>query len=147
MVHALEKTKRLLRTDGVLIDIHPVPGAPVIEVRSGERVVLAEPSPSYDYDDDLRNADQALAWVVQDGIFRLEARREFEFVTYASTISELRGFFAVAGAYEEGRPDEGLASRIAELDQRIDRLMRDLGAEAEIAHRERVLMARLTPVR
>lgn len=59
MVHALEEIKRLLRPDASLIDIHPLREAPIIQVHSAGGVVFAEPSSGYDYDDDLRHADDA----------------------------------------------------------------------------------------
>lgn len=147
MVHALERIRALLRPDGALIDIHPVRGAPLIEVHSAEGVLLAEPSPAYDYDEDLRHAEDALAWAVEHGTFRLDRSREFEFVTYAASIVELRDFFAVAGAYDEGPADAGTRARMDELDARVEEAMRTLGKEAEVAHRERARMTRLIPVR
>lgn len=145
MVHALEKIRALLSPDGVLIDIHPARGAPTIEIRSAVSVLFAEPSPAYDYDDDLRHADEALAWAVEHGVFRLGGTRGFDFVTYADSIAELRGYFAVAEAYEEERRDAGIQARMDELDARVEEAMRAASEDAVLAHRERARMARLTP--
>lgn len=145
MVHALEKIRSFLRQDGVLIDIHPVRAAPSIEVRSRDRVLLAEPSPAYDYDDDLRHAEDALAWVVEHGIFRPDRSAEFGFATSAASIAELRGFFAVAGAYDQEPRDPDIQARIVELDARIEEAVRAAGAAVLIVHRERARMTRLIP--
>lgn len=147
MVHALEKIRVLLRTDGTLIDIHPVREAPLIEVHSADGIRFAESSPSFDYDDDLRYADNALAWAVEHAVFRLDRSHEFEFVTYAASVVELRDFFAVAGAYDQEPREGGTQARIDELDARIEKAMQALGEEAEVAHRERARMTRLIPVR
>src|SRR6266496_2338173 len=101
MVHALEEIKRLLRRDACLIDIHPVREAPIIEVRTTDEVLFAEPSASYDYDDDLQHTEDALVSAVERALFVLDGSHEFEFVTIASSVVELHDFFAVSGAYEE----------------------------------------------
>ena len=72
MVHALEDIQRLLRPDGCLIDIHPVLEAPLIEVYQGVRVLFVEPYPGYDYEEDLRQAEDALAQIVQRRLFVVE---------------------------------------------------------------------------
>lgn len=82
MVHALEGIERLLRPDGSLIDIHPVLEAPLVEVHTGGGVAFAESSPSYDYEEDLRQAEDALARIVQRGIFVTDRGHEFDFLTY-----------------------------------------------------------------
>jgi hypothetical protein len=145
MVHALEQIKRLIRSDGVLLDIHPARVTPTIEVHAAGRIVLAEDSPDFDYDDDLRSADDAVAWAIQHRVFALDRGHEFEFVTYASTIAELRDFFAVAGAYDQRERDDATQRLVDELDARIDAAMRGAGDGAEVAYRERARMARLLP--
>ena len=60
MVHALEKFQRLLKSDGCLIDIQPLIEAPLIKVFQGNTAVFVEPDPSYDYEEDLRQADAVL---------------------------------------------------------------------------------------
>jgi hypothetical protein len=77
MVHALEEVLRLLKSDGCLIDIQPLIEAPHIKVFQGNSVVSVEPDPSYDYEEDLRQADAALTQVIQRGLFLIEERSEF----------------------------------------------------------------------
>lgn len=101
MVHALEEIRRLLRHDGTLIDIHPVREAPSIEVHSSARVSFVEPDPGYDDDEEVRHAEDAIARVVKRGLFVVDRSCEFEFVTYGSSVAELRDYMARADAYDE----------------------------------------------
>jgi hypothetical protein len=147
MVHALEEIKRLLRRDACLIDIHPVREAPLIEVRTADEIRFAEPSASYDYDDDMRHAEDALAWAIERGLFVLDRSHQFEFVTIAASVVELRDFFAVSNAYEEGPLDEATDARVEALYARVEAVMRTSGENARVVHRERARMTRLDPVR
>ena len=144
MVHALEEIKGLLRPDASLIDIHPLREAPIIEVHSAGRVVFAEPSPGYDYDDDLRHADDALMWAVDRDLFVLDRSHEFDFVTYASSVVELRDFFAVVGAYDESPRDQDTQVQVDELYAQVEAVMTSSGEKAKVSHRERARMTRLT---
>lgn len=146
MVHALEEIKRLLRRDGCLIDIHPIRQAPLIEVRTAEGVLFTEPSASYDYDDDLEHAEDALTWAIEHALFVLDRSHEFEFVTISSSVVELRDFFAVSGAYEDNPRDEATDAQVQELYARVEDVMRTSGENTHVAHRERARMARLIPV-
>jgi len=147
MVHALEGIRRLLRPDGSLIDIHPVLGAPLVEVHRGDGVAFAESSPSYDYEEDLRHAEAALARIVERGMFVTDRSHEFDFLTYGSSVAELRDFMAEVGAYD-GRPeDDAVVAGKAELYARVDEVMRASGDRVEVAFHEKARMTRLTPVR
>ena len=146
MVHALEEVKRLLRRDACLIDIHPVREVPIIQVRTADEVFFAEPSTSYDYDDDLQHAEDALASAIERALFFLDRSHEFEFVTIASSVTELRDFFAVSGAYDQDPLDETTESRVQELYDRVDEVMRTSGDHARVVHLERARMSRLDPV-
>jgi len=147
MVHALEGIKGLLRLDGTLIDIHPVLHAPSIEVRSAGRVSFARPDPGYDYEEDVRHAEDAVALVLKRGLFVMDRSREFDFITYGSSVAELRDFMAQTGAYDESPPDKAVVARQAELYARVEEAMSDSGEEPEVAYHERGRMARLTPAR
>ena len=147
MVHALEGINRLLRHDGSLIDIHPVLEAPLVEVHEGGRVAFAESSPSYDYEEDLRQAEDALARIVERGMFFRDRDHEFDFLTYGSSVAELRDFMAEAGAYDDRPEDDAVVARKAELYARVDEIMGASGDRAEVAFHERGRVARLTRVR
>jgi SAM-dependent methyltransferase len=144
MVHALEEIHRLLRPDGVLIDIHPALDAPVVEVRANGRIVVTEPYPRA-HGDDLGQAEQALAEIVRRGMFAEEAVRAFEFMTYASSVAELREFFEEVGAYDMSPIDDEIAARRDAMYTRVEEVRRRTSESAEIGFREPTRMSRLVP--
>jgi len=146
MVHALKEIHRLLRPNGTLIDIHPVLEAPLIEVSQGGRVLFAEAFPFHDYDD-YRQADDALAQIVERRLFVIERSGKFDFLTYGSSVAELRDFMAKANAYDDRPKDEAVAAREAELAARVEEIMQAAGEGVEVTHHERARIARLKPVR
>ena len=143
MVHALEEIHRLLRPDGSLIDIHPILEAPLIEVFQGGKVLFAEPIPVRDYED-YRQAEDALAQIVLRRLFVIVHSGEFDFLTYGSSVAELRDFVAEANAYDDRPKDAAVATREAELAARVEEIMQAAGEGAEVAYHERGRIARLT---
>jgi hypothetical protein len=144
MVHALEEIHRLTRPAGTLIEIHPALEYPFVEVRSNGELVFSEDDPAFDYEEDSRHAEAAVATVVGRGVFVLEERRRFELRTHASSVKELRDYWAVYDAYDPEEKEEALARRQDEMYARAhDVLERSPGAE--IAYVEPATMSRLTP--
>ncbi len=146
MVHALEEIHRLLRPDGYLIDIHPVLGAPSIEVRRGAELLFAEAGPDY-WVEDYRQADHALAQITQRHLFVVERSGEFDFLTYGSSVSELRDFLTEASAYESRPKEEAPVGWDADLTARVEAALQAAGEGAEVVYHERARIARLKPVR
>ena len=145
MVHALEEIHRLVRPTGTLIEIHPALEVPFVEVRADGDVVFSEADPGFDYEDDLRHAEAAVATAVAAGLFVRDASRRFELRSYASSVRELRDQWAVAGAYDPEVKDERLARRQEEMFARAhDVLERSSGAE--LIYVEPATISRLTPV-
>ena len=148
MVHALEQIHRLLTPGGALIDIHPVPQAWLAEVHQGGRVLFSEPWRDHDYcDEDVVHAQDALAQVIQRRVFAVERRAEFDFLTYGSSVAELRDFLLKESAYKEGPEDEAEEAAKAELYSRVEGSWHGAGDGAEVARRERARIARLRPLR
>lgn len=147
MVHALREIHRLLRPDGALIEIHPVVGAPTVEVREGGLLAFAEDDPGYDYEDDLRSAEDAVDRVIEAGVFVLDRSREFELRTHSSSVAELRDHFAVSGAYDADPKDEQLLALQADLYGRVEQVMRTSDRLAEVVYCESARMTRLRPRR
>ncbi len=145
MVHALENIHRLLKPDGSLIDLHPFAEAPLIEIHQGGKVAFTEPMPVYAVED-IHQAENALAHVIQHRWFAIERASEFDFRIYASTVIELRDFLAEAEAFADSPPDEEAAAQEKELAAYVEGLMRAAGAGAEVASHERVRIARLAPL-
>ncbi|HLC04325.1 MAG TPA: hypothetical protein VJK02_14920 [Anaerolineales bacterium] len=147
MVHALEEIRRLLRPHGTLIDIHPVQEAPFFEVRQQGRVLFAEPEPGYDCDEDVHQADKALARVLKRRLFSLELRREFDFLTYGSSVQELLDFLDEASAFHEGEGiDERESAEEQVLYNRLEEQQRSAGAGVQVVMHERARITRLRPI-
>jgi SAM-dependent methyltransferase len=144
MVHALEETHRLLRPDGVLIDIHPARDAPLVEVHADGRIVVTETYPRA-HGDDIVQAEEALAEIVRRRVFAEEAFRAFEFMTYGSSVAELRAFFEEVGAYDTSPIDGQIAARRDAMYARVEEVRRRTGKRAEIGFRESTRMSRLVP--
>ena len=145
MVHALEEIHRLLKSDGRLIEIHPVLESPLIKVYRGNTVLFVEPYPGYDYEDDLRHAEDALVQVIQHRLFVIERSNEFDLITYASSVAELRDFWAKAGAYDDSPKDEEVEAREEELYARVEAFMHAAAGGAKVALHERARITRMNP--
>jgi SAM-dependent methyltransferase len=142
MVHALEEIHRLLRPGGMLIDIHPQQEAPLLKVVRSGRLLFSEPVPGHDAED-YRRADEAVARVVRRGLFALERTAEFDFLTYAGSVSEMRKYLEESNAYEEPAKDRRRAAKEAELAARVEQVMRTGGRGAKVVHDERTRINRL----
>lgn len=144
MVHALEEIRRLLKPDGYLIDIHPIREAPLIKVSRGEKLLFVEPDPGYDYDADIRHAEDALDEVVRRGSFFIERRGEFDLITHSLSVPELRDFFAIIGAYSDNLKEDEMLARQDEVFARVNQILQN-AAGAEIEYHERARITRLNP--
>jgi len=144
MVHALEKAQRLLKSDGRLIDIQPLIEAPLLKVYQENNVVFVEPDPSYDYEEDLRQADAALTQVIQRGLFVIEERSEFDFLTHGSSAPELLAFWGKASA-DDDISEAPAEQRIKEVYARVEEIRQAAGQGAEVVLHERARIIRLTP--
>ena len=145
MVHALEEIRRLLRAAGTLLEIHPaVDEPPFVEVRTDGQLLFGENDPAFDYEEDLRDAEAAVATAVERGMFTIEDRRRFELRTYAASVVELRDHWALVGAYDPEEPEETLMRRRDEMYARAHRVL-ERSPSAEIVYVEPATMTRLTP--
>ena len=137
MVHALEKIYRLLKPDGMLIDIHPVPEPPSIEARIGDRTIsagwLKERNDYVEYD----QADEALAQAVARGLFAVERQGAFTFILHGDTVEELREY--LADEWQDASIDDITAMRAEEVLSTPER-------DKEVIVRESVRIARLRPI-
>lgn len=146
MVHALEEIHRLLKPNGCLIEIHPDLEAPLFKIYQGSSIVFLAPDPNYDYEDDLLQAEDALEQVVQRRLFAIERSAEFDFLTYGSSVAELKDFWAEAGAYDETPKADAVAAQAEELYARVEEVMLTLGQGVEAALHERARINRLRPI-
>jgi hypothetical protein len=143
MVDALEEIHRLLRRSGTLIEIHPVHGA-WVEVHAGADVAFVESDPGFDPDDDLGATERALSAIVRRGRFVIARSQEFDFLTYASSVSELREYFAMVGGYGPG-PTASVTRLRDRLYGRAVEVLDRAGDDAELVYRERVRISQLIP--
>lgn len=144
MVHALEEIHRVTRPAGTLIEIHPALEFPFVEVRSKGELPFSEDDPGFDYEEDSRLAEAAVATVVSRGVFVLEESRRFELRTHASSLKELRDHWAVADAYDPEEKEETLARRAEEMYARAHEVL-ERWPSAELVYVEPATMSRLTP--
>ena len=145
MVHALEELHRLTRPAGTLIEIHPAAREfPFLQVRSDGEPFFSEDDPGFDYGDDSRHAEAAVATVVNRGVFVLEESRRFELRTHAASLQELRDHWAVADAYDPEEKEETLARRREEMYARAVKVL-ERSPDAELVYVEPASISRLTP--
>jgi hypothetical protein len=144
MVHALEEIHRVTRPTGTLIEIHPALEFPFFEVRSNGELLFSENDPGFDYEEDSRHAEAAVATVVGRGLFVLEESRRFELRQHASSLNELRDHWAVADAYDTEEKDETLARRAEQMYVRAQEVL-ERSPGAEFVYVEPATISRLTP--
>jgi hypothetical protein len=144
MVHALEEINRMTRPAGTLIEIHPALEFPFLEVRSNGGLHFSENDPGFDYEEDSRHAEAAVATVVRRGLFVLDESRRFELRTHASSLKELRDHWAVADGYITEKKDEALARRAEEMYARAGEVL-ERSPGAELVYVEPATISRLTP--
>jgi len=146
MVHALEETRRLLKPDGVMVNILPVPEGYFIEVHHDGRIPFAERKRETLSEDILR-AEAAIKQVLDRGLFVIDQKDEFDFRTYGSSVSEVRAYWEEQNAYEEEPKAKVVLAREEYLYAQVEEILDELEEGAEVAIRERVRIARLSPVK
>ncbi len=119
MVRALEKVHRLLKTDGELIDIHPMFDPPAFEVRVGEKKFPVGWLRETDDYEEYELADEALAEVVTRGLFAIERLGTFSFITHADSAAELRQY--LIDNWKDAIIDEVIFAHAAEMFNSIER--------------------------
>ena len=146
MVHALEETRRLLKLNGVMVNILPVPEGYFIEVHHDGRILFAERKRETSCEDVLR-AEGAIKQVLDRGLFVIDQKDEFDFRTYGSSVSEVRAYWEEQNAYEEEPKTKDILAREEYLYAQVEEILDELGEGAEVVIRERVRIARLNPVK
>jgi SAM-dependent methyltransferase len=146
MVHALEEIHRLLKPDGMLIDIHPIPEGYLIKALTGDRIFFAEPK-RHTCSEDVLHAEAALAESVDRHLFTVDRSAEFDFLTYASSVRELRDYWEELNAFEDDPVDEASIAREEDLYAQVEEIIQNSRPGVEVAIHERVRVARLRPVK
>ena len=146
MVHALEETRRLLKLDGVMVNILPGPEGYFIEVHHDGKILFAVRKRET-LSEDVLLAEAAIKQILDRGLFVIDQKDEFEFRTYGSSVSEVRAYWEEQNAYEEEPKAKGILAREEYLYAQVEEILDELGEGAEVVIRERVRIARLSPVK
>jgi hypothetical protein len=93
MVHALQLSHRILRPNGLLVNIHDLPTPHVIEIRSPETTHKVGWVDRDDFANTLASLS-GLAQVVADGQFLLEDQRDFDYNVSVDSLSEFQRWMA-----------------------------------------------------
>lgn len=102
-MHVLRQIHKALRPDGVLVDVHPQPEHPRVEVVRAEGSVRVGTIDWTEDNREIRAARRRLSAVQRQGLFRLERRRMFD----------LRAYHDSVDAWLEYRRERGATSPIA----------------------------------
>ena len=145
MVHALEEIHRLMKPDGMLINIHPVSEGYFIKVIQGESVLFAERKRETCSEDVIR-AEEAIAQVVEHTIFAVDLDTEFDFLTYASSVPDLRTYWEEQTAFDDRPDDEAVVEREEKLFTQVEEIMQRSGEGTQVAIHETVRIMRLKPL-
>ena len=144
MVHALETIHTLLKPDGALIDIHPVPEGYLIKVFQGGQTLFAERKRDT-LSEDVLAAEEAIAIVLKRGLYTLEKAEEIDYLTYSSSTNELQEYWAEQSSFDDRPVDAAIATREEQLFALADQIMQRAGDEAQVAIHERAKIALLRP--
>lgn len=137
MVHALKKTRNLLNPGGVVLNVHDLPDPPRIDVYTGGRASGAGRMLSHTDFEMQRQADDALAQAVEDGLFTKEEEQIFEYTIHADTYDALKE--CLAESWETAYLPE-------ETTKQVNSLMSRAGEQAKILMRLSARITRLKPV-
>jgi hypothetical protein len=118
MVHALETVHSLIKPGGLLVDIHPGTNKAWVEAKvNGKEYFLDTLEETDDYIE-YKQAGDALAQAISQGIFSVEAGGKFPFIIHAATIEELRDYLtenwsdAVINESVDGKAREYITSSV-----------------------------------
>jgi hypothetical protein len=117
MVHALEESWRVLRPNGVLIDLRTFSSYPPVEIVSGaESQSAGHIDDTFWLADDLAT-DEALDQVLQRGLFEQQKAEQFSFSLYWNSVDDMQAY-AEDGCCKDGQiPSHVLrqAKRLADI--------------------------------
>ena len=146
MVHALEQIRRLLKSDGVLVDILPAAEGEFIEVHHAGKVLFSESKRLAPSENVLR-AEAAVEQVLDRGLFEIDREDEFVFRTVGTSVPEIRAYWEEQCAFHEEPKEKERLAREQNLYAQVERILDKLAGGAEIVFRERVRIARLSPLK
>jgi hypothetical protein len=148
MVHALEEVHRLLKPDGLMIDIHPAAEHSSIEIHRNGKSDLVGHLKVHQWCVDFEQADNALTEIVQRGMFTVEQKNIFDALTYYDSAEEMGAALkeSIHKFVREAEPIGEEVSQVEMLAARADEFLRAAGNGAELMLREREHISRLRPI-
>jgi hypothetical protein len=142
MVHALDEIQRLLKPDGVLINLMPLSDGSFIKALQGGRILFSERRRETDNPDVLL-AEQAIAQAVERKLYVVDATAEYDFLKIAPTVSELRAHRKVHNAFDKSPREGAVETREDALFAQVEVILQAAGAGAEVAMHSRIRSTRL----
>jgi hypothetical protein len=122
MVHALREIRRVLKPNGILIDLRPAPKHRRVGLGDGPRWqsvgVMRE-----NFDDDYA-ANRAVAEVLRDRLFRRESRVQFDLDRAMDTMNDFRSWLDDFVGQGKLPSHEWLVKRLERAKQRTKRASR-----------------------
>ena len=123
MVHALHEAKRVLKPDGILIDLRPAPVHRRVGVsHAGRYQPLGAMREKFDDD---RAANRAVAEVVGEGLFKAEGRSRFGCTRIMDSLDEFQEWIDEFVKLAELPPHDWLV-------QRVERALNAKGGKPQI---------------
>ena len=108
MVHALEESWRVLRPEGVLIDLRPIASNPLIEIMSDNAFKAAGHIDDSSCTADDLAADEALDHAVARGLFKPIEIAQFKFSLYWDSIESMQTYVEDSWSESQQIPSEVL---------------------------------------
>ena len=124
MVHALKEAHRVLKPNGLLIDLRPAPAHRRVGLGEGRRWRAV--GALHEVLDDEYAADVAVARMIREGYFRREQRLRFQVDRVMDTIDEIRDWL---GDFDQRRDLPSHASLLDGVERQ----------RARLAHPEKIL--------